>query len=106
MVGQFKTNVTDKDIEFVAQGVAIQSTGLLNAFIRSPAHALAKIAEKLPLVSLESVSVDDHGRIVIKDRAFVAALKKKVADSKLSKPTKPAGDTNYVCKNAYKCTQA
>jgi hypothetical protein len=102
MAGQFKTNVTDKDVEFVKGGVAIKSTGLLNVFVRSPAHALAKIAEKLPLVSLEDVSVDDHGRIIIKDPAFVAALKAKQAEAKTARMMQE-GDTNYVCKNGYQC---
>jgi hypothetical protein len=41
------------------------------------------------------VSVDDRGRILIDDAEFVKTLKTKLGSMK--------GDSNTICKNAYKC---
>jgi hypothetical protein len=97
---QFKTNVGPKDITFLKDGsVAIKSTGLLNAFVHSAPHAIAKLASDVALTSIDNVHIDDSGRIVIDDPQFVEAIKRKLAQQR----GKTTGDTNTVCKNAFKC---
>ena len=99
MTGKFKTNVTSKDIEIDSSGaVHIHSKGLLNTFIHSPPHALEKLAKDVTYVSIDSISVDDHGRIVIEDDNFRNALKLK-----FDKTVEEA--TNYVCNNGYQCKE-
>lgn len=97
MTGKFKTNVTSKDIEIDKTGaVHMRSTGLLNAFIHSAPHALEKLAKDVASVSIDSISVDDQGRIVIEDDGFRKAL-----ESKMKGVGMATKDSNTVCNNAY-----
>jgi hypothetical protein len=101
MENKFKTNVVRKDITFLKDGsVAIKSNGLLNTFVHSAPHAIAKLAKDVALTSMDNVHIDDRGRIIIDDPQFVDALHKKLANKVIS-----AADTNTVCSNAYKCGQ-
>jgi|SRR3989339_1529950 len=95
MVSIFKTNAKKTDIELVGKNeVRIKSTGLLNAFVHSSPHALEKLHKDIGSpVSIESVTVDESGRIVIRDAAF-----RKAIEGKLSKAT---AATNTICNNGY-----
>lgn len=96
MPATFSTNVTNKDIGFLGdKTVAIRSTGLLNTFIHSAPHAIEKLEKHVALISIDDVSVDDAGRIIIENKSFVEALR-----GNLKTATK---DSNTVCKNAYQC---
>jgi hypothetical protein len=96
MAGQFSTGVTRKDIKFLSKKrVAIKSTGLLNTFVHSAPHAIEKLQKHVGSISMDDVSIDDSGRIVIDNPTFVAALKRNLAAT--------AADSNTVCKNAYRC---
>lgn len=99
MAGEFKTNVTDKDIEIDKDGaVHIRSQGLLNTFIHSSPHALEKLARDIAPVPIDSVSVDDLGRIVIEDANF-----RKAIESKMKEVRAAVAVTNVLCNNAYHC---
>jgi hypothetical protein len=101
MAGKFETNVQASDIKIESdEVVSIRSHGLLNTFVQSPAHAIAKMTSTVGPVHPENIEVDEHGRIIIRDKAFVAALTLKMATASA------ADDTNYVCKNAYQCKPA
>ena len=97
---KYKTDVRKSDIEFLGESeVAIKSSGLINTFVQSPSHGLAKLAEENPAVSIDAISVDSSGRIVISDKRFAEALRARISAERST----PTGDTNYVCKNAYQC---
>src|SRR5580698_2116048 len=100
MTFKYKTNATSKDIEIIGDSVvAIKDAGLINTFVQSPAHGIAKLAENIALVSPESISVDSHGRIIIEDKNFAAKLQAALSVERAG------GDINYVCKNAYQCKE-
>jgi hypothetical protein len=99
MAGDFKTNVRKDDITVLsASKVAIASPGLLNTFVQSPAHGIAKLTTSIAPVHPEDVRVDSSGRILITNVAFAKAVKTKMATV-----TTARSDTNYVCTNAYHC---
>lgn len=97
MKAQFKTKVTAKNIKFseTEPQVTIKSSGLLNTFVHSTRHALAKLSKDVAPVRIDSISVDNAGRIVINDKRFVEKLREQIRAS--------AADTNHVCNNAYNC---
>ena len=98
MSTQFKTNVKSKDIKLVEKDtVQISSTGLLNTFAYSTKDALGKLKSEIGPVKITSITIDDKGRILVKDAGF-----RSLVEAKLSAQTK-AADTNYVCNNAYQC---
>lgn len=97
MPASFSTNVTSKDIEFLSdKSVAIKDIGLLNTFVHSAPHAIEKLAKHVALISIDDVSVDSAGRIIIENPRFVEALRGSVKKA-------AAGDSNTICKNAYQC---
>ncbi len=102
MAGKYKTQVQAKDIEVLSDSkVAIRSTGLLNTFVQSPAHAIAKLTKDVAPVHPDEIEVDDTGRIIINDAAFVTAIQHRMAALAASK-----NGSNTVCNNAYKCSQS
>ncbi len=97
MSAQFKTNVKRSNIKLKGRNVVqIESPGLLNTFVRSKPHGLKKLRDLGP-VSITKISIDNKGRINIKDAKF-----RKLVEQKLRAPGM-AADTNYVCNNAYQC---
>jgi hypothetical protein len=98
MPKNFSTDIKLDNIEFLGEGaVALSSNGLLNTFVHSSPHAIEKLTKEVTFISIDSVTIDKQGRIIIDDPKFVAALNSKIQERAV------AGDTNYVCKNAYQC---
>lgn len=103
MAEQFKTNVKLTDIDLSdPHNVSLRSPGLVNTLVHSTPHALEKLANEIGPVPIDSVSIDDAGRIVISDKDFRAKIEERI--SSLG-PKATAADTNYVCSNAYQCTK-
>jgi len=96
MTNDFKTNVKPAQLTVLSDDkVAIASAGLLNTFVQSPAHGIAKLSSSIAAVHPDDVRVDESGRIVITNKEFVAAVNNIKATA--------LAESNTVCNNAYKC---
>ncbi|OPY72633.1 MAG: hypothetical protein A4E64_02892 [Syntrophorhabdus sp. PtaU1.Bin058] len=83
--------VKSNDIDFPRAGTAkLTSSSLVNALIKDQDAAVGLLRECYTEFSLETLSIDSSGRVVIENEGFTKALQ-----SKLALPTR--GLINVIC---------
>jgi len=75
--------------------VAIANAALVEGLIQNQETALDLLGEIGP-VDLGAISVDDRGRILVADEAFVEGIEERASLAKKPKPTDPK-PFNWIC---------
>ncbi len=79
---QFEVRITPLDVDTRVEGKAVlRSTPLVNGLVRKSETTLQTLEAEVASVRLETISIDECGRIVIEDEAFRAALQQKLEQS-------------------------